>query len=168
MPCCWAPLRSVVYPCPPQVFIHIDKISWSLFQAGVSVLSGSPCQMLQSLNRLGSPTLDCILGCLRSACTGQLMSGQNPSGMSQQCWVERNDLNLDLLTTSFPNAAQDAFGLPCCKGTLLAYGLTWSPLVPSGVFLQSLFPADHPSSCSDAWGYFSLGAGLCISFCWTS
>lgn len=123
--------------------------------------------MLQPLNHLGSPTLDCILGCL-FAFTGQPMSGHSPSGMSQQCWVEQNDLDPDLLTTYFPNVAQDAFGLPCCKGTLLAYGLAWSPWGPPGVFLQSLFPADHPSSCSVSWGYFSLGAGLCISLCWTS
>lgn len=63
LPCCWHHWE-VLFTRPPQVFKHIHKISWSLLQAGVSVLAGSPCQMLQSLNRLGSPTLDCILGCI--------------------------------------------------------------------------------------------------------
>lgn len=98
------------------------------------------------------------------AFNGQPMSGHSPSGTSQQCWVEQNDLDPGLLTTYFPNAAQDAFGLPCCKGTLMTYGLAWSPWGPPGVFLQSHFPADHPSSCSFSWGYFSLGAGLVFSF----
>lgn len=109
--------------------------------------------MLQSLNHLGSPTLHS--GMLMFACLGQPMSGHSPSGMSQQCWVEKNDLDLDLLATYFPNAAQDAFGFLCCKGSLLAYGVTWNPWEP-----PRCFSAKPLSSWSSLILFWCLGLFL--------
>ena len=62
--------------------------------------------------------------------------------------------------STVPHPAQEAIGLLCHKGSLLAHVQPES----LGPFLQSCFPAGQPPACTGVWSYSTLGAGLTFPF----
>ena len=68
--------------------------------------------------------------------------------------------------TTLPNTAQEPVGL-CCKDTLLARVHLESTRTPTA-FSTKLVSSWSALIYTGGWGYYSPGAQLCTSLCWTS
>ena len=80
--------------------------------------------------------------------------------------VERKDHLPQPASDALPNTAQDAVGGHLCReGAIAALCPACCPSGHQGRSLQSCFPTACTPNPSATCGYFSLGAGLCISLC---
>lgn len=110
---------------------------------------------LQSFNHLCGYSLSLLLFAyiLRS---GEPGTGHITQVGFHQCWAKWRDHCSQTTNSTVPHPAQEAIGLLCHKGSLLAHVQPES----LGPFLQGCFPAGQPAACTGVWGYSTLGAGL--------
>ena len=158
----WIPLRSVCFHLL-LLFIQIAKIPLSL--------------LVSRLNRLRSLSLSlCIwfskpLAIFVASCwTLSHMSmfslycreprdrPRTPDVASSV--LSREEGSPPLVCRGLPTAAQEAVGLLCCKGTLLAHVQFGVHQDLPSPFVQNCLPASQPQVFTGSWSYSSPHAGL--------
>ena len=121
----WEQAGSLFFIPFHQVFIHIDKILLSLL---FSRIKSSISLSLSSYKRCSSPLINYwpftalapVCPCLTSARDPR--TRHSTPDVSLQCWVEGKVHSPWPAGNTPPNASQDAVGLLCFKGALLAHG----------------------------------------------